>query len=223
MRSGPPRVEPGRPRRARNARGEGGRLRDELIEAASHLIAEHGDVDAASIRAVARQAGVSAPSVYLHFADRDALVAAVVARRFDDLTDAIDRALASADAQSSPVAALRAGCRAYVNYGVTNPGHYRVLFDAPAPIALEGEPADASQDALGTLVDVIAACQGAGAARSGDTFTLAVTLWAAMHGLVMLEISGRGLPESVRDVMLDAMIAGLVGVDLAASPRRRRR
>jgi AcrR family transcriptional regulator len=204
-------IEPGRPRRQRNARGEGGRLRDELIGAALEVIAQEGSADAATIRAVARRAGVSAPSVYLHFADRDALLAAVVVRLFDDLTDTVDGALDGLDPATSPAGALRAGCRAYIDFGLDNPGHYRLLFDEPVKLSDE-EAALASHDALGTLVDGIASCQAAGAARDGDPFTMAVTIWSALHGIVMSAISGRGFPEPDVDTMLELVLSGMTGV-----------
>ena len=56
--------------RRRNQRGQGARLREELIEAASDLLADQGNPDQVSIRAVATAAGVTPPSIYLHFADR---------------------------------------------------------------------------------------------------------------------------------------------------------
>jgi len=207
----PTSIEPGRPRRQRNARGEGGRLRDELIAAALDVIAHDGSADAATIRAVARRAGVSAPSVYLHFADRDALLAAVVVRLFDDLTDTVDHVLDALDPGTSSAHALRAGCRAYIDFGLGNPGHYRLLFDAPVTLS-DAEAALASQDALSTLVDGIASCQMSGAARDGDPFTMAVTIWSALHGIVMIAISGHGFPEPDIDTMLELVLSGLAGV-----------
>ena len=208
---GPKIIEPGRPRRQRNARGEGGRLRDELIEAALDVIAHDGNADAATLRAVARRAGVSAPSVYLHFADRDALFAALVVRLFDDLTDSLDRVIGALDPGTSPVHALRAGCRAYVDFGLDNPGHYRLLFDEPVTL-IESEPHLAADDALGTLVDAIAGCQAVGAAREGNPYTMAVTIWSALHGIVMIAISGRGSPEPSIDTMLELVLSGVTGV-----------
>src|ERR1700721_2366283 len=86
-RSRPGRQEPGR--RRRNARGQGARLSEEIVAAALTLIDREGSAEAVTLRAVAREIGIAAPSIYPHFADRDAILAAVVARLFDELTDAI--------------------------------------------------------------------------------------------------------------------------------------
>jgi AcrR family transcriptional regulator len=60
-----PRVEP----RQRNARGQGGRLRSEIVEA-SRRLTDHGG-DALTLRAIAREAGIAGPSIYDHFANVD--------------------------------------------------------------------------------------------------------------------------------------------------------
>ena len=59
---------PAHPRR-RARRGEGERLREEILVAARELLAETNDADAVSVRAVAERVGVSTPSIYLHYAD----------------------------------------------------------------------------------------------------------------------------------------------------------
>lgn len=206
------RIEPGAPRvRRRNPRGEGGRLRDELIDAASDLMAQHGNADAATIRAVARQAGVSAPSVYLHFPDRDALVQAVVEQRFHDLTDAVEAARTAAGADAGAGELLVAGCQGYVNYGLTHPGHYRVLFDTPIGSFAE-TTASAATAAFGTLVDGVAAVQAAGEAGPGDPFTLATTVWTAMHGMVSLRLTNPAFAWPPIEEMLSAVLTGVVGL-----------
>src|SRR5215469_11211930 len=114
-------------RRAPAARGEGSRLRGEIVEATARLLAAVGSDDALSLRAVAREVGVSAPSVYLHFADKEALLLAVASALFDDLESTLDRA--AAEAGEDPVARLLARGHAYVAWGLAHPGHYKVLYE----------------------------------------------------------------------------------------------
>src|SRR6187402_1454924 len=68
-----------------NRRGQGERLRDEILDAASRLLATSGSRDAVTLRAVAREAAIAAPSIYPHFPNRDAVLDAVVVRTFDQL------------------------------------------------------------------------------------------------------------------------------------------
>src|SRR6516225_5196353 len=71
--------------RARNPRGQGERLREALIDAAIELLADLQDVEALSVRAVTARVGVTPTALYLHFADKDALLVAVKARCFEEL------------------------------------------------------------------------------------------------------------------------------------------
>jgi len=204
------RIEPGRPRkRERNPRGQGAKLRDDLVEAATGLIAEHGTAEAVTIRAVARRAGVSAPSVYLHFTDRDALLQAAVEQGFHDLIDAVDGAIGAAGEDADPIAALRAGCTGYVRFGIENPGPYRMVFDTRVgPFA--SSTSDTAGDAFSTLVDGIAACQAANLARPGDPFELATVVWSAMHGMVMLQCGAEGFRWPPVERMLDRVLWGIL-------------
>ena len=72
--------------RPRNPRGEGAHLRADLLDAATRLLSSTGNPESVSIRAVAKEAGVSATAAYRHFADRDDLMAAACEHLFDLFT-----------------------------------------------------------------------------------------------------------------------------------------
>ena len=112
-------------RRARARRGQGERLREEILAAAENLLIETGDEGAVSIRAIADAAGVTPPSIYLHFADKTELLAAVCEVRFQDFDRCLEEAAAGVD---DPLEALWARGRAYVRFWLDNPEHYRILF-----------------------------------------------------------------------------------------------
>lgn len=198
--------------RRRNQRGQGARLREELIEAASDLLADQGNPDQVSIRAVATAAGVTPPSIYLHFADRKNLLRAVVAKRFDDLA----RLLSDAEAAGrDPFDALRRRCRAYFAFGREHPGHYRVLFSAaalgPKGIGTYGKTDHPGASSFIALVDSVQRCLDAGARPGGerDSFFLAIQLWAWMHGLIDLRISKPEMPWPAVGTLLDATLFDL--------------
>jgi AcrR family transcriptional regulator len=83
---------PPRGRRRPNARGQGERLREEIISAAVSMLDDLADDEALSLRAVARVVSIAATSVYLHFPDRDALVLAAMERCHHELVQAGDDA-----------------------------------------------------------------------------------------------------------------------------------
>ena len=195
------------PKRSRNPRGEGSRLRGELVSAASTLLETISGEEALSLRAVARQAGVAPQSVYLHFADRRALMTAVYAIRFGELSTELTAAAAAA-APDSPRARLAAICHAYCDYGLRHPGRYRVLFGtagAPGwePQAMPGMATwdlfrTAVRDCLDPAIDDTSAAQ------------TAVCIWAALHGLLTLRRDRPSFPwpdlTTLTDTVLTAHI-----------------
>src|SRR6201999_1952263 len=113
-------------RHRRNARGQGTRLADDIVRGALALVERTGSDEAVTLRAVAREVGIAAPSIYAHFADRDAIIMAAVAQVFDELTDAVKAAQAAVS--NDPVDRLLAGCQAYLDYGLGHPARYGLLF-----------------------------------------------------------------------------------------------
>ena len=175
--------------RARNPRGSGARLRGEIVAAAATLIARTGSDQAVTLRSVAREVGISAPSIYGHFSDRDAIVEAVVSESLEQLHLAVADAVA---AHADPVEGLYAGCSAYVEFGISEPARYRVLFGWSRPKGQSPQSDTRGLAAFNTLATNLDACVAAGRSASTDTFVDAVSIWTSLHGQVMLRAD---LPE----------------------------
>ena len=201
------------PPRARNRAGEGSRLRHELIDAAARVLAATPDGADLSLRAVAREAGVAAPSVYLQFANKAALLQAVWDSSFDQLRTAIEAAVAL---HADPALRLQAGCFAYCRFGQEHPGVYRILFEHRFPrseaLGPFGSASEAGPRALATLVDAITACIAVGIAPANDPFRLATQLWSAMHGYVVLVRLRPDFPWLSMEDHVNDLIVALVGV-----------
>ena len=190
--------------RRRNARGQGGRLGEEIVTAALALIDREGSQESVTLRAVAREIGIAAPSIYPHFADRDAIVLAVVARLFDDLAEAIRAGVAAGG--DDPVEQLVAGCDAYVRFGLAHPARYGVLFAASwpeatasycRPVVIEpgGRPLlELGAEAFALLVDAISGCVAVGASASTDVLADGTAVWVALHGTVTLRSARPAFP-----------------------------
>jgi AcrR family transcriptional regulator len=177
-----------RSRRQRNPRGQGERLRDDIIEAASRLL-EDPAAPPLSLRSVARAVGVAATSVYLHFDDCGALVRAVTTRHFGDLVRTQDEAIADL---TDPRARVHAAALAYCEFGLAHPGHYHIMFSIPIPplpLGPDGVRERApGQTALDRMLELVAAFLGG---TPGDSASMQTTLlvWQQMHGVVSLRIS----------------------------------
>lgn len=202
------------PGRQRARRGEGAALRDEILAAARGLLAETGSEEAVSVRAVADRVGVSTPAIYLHFADKEALLAEVCNQVFEALDAAMEQAAAGA---VDPMDALRQRGLAYVHFAVANPEHYRlVMMRRP----VDGESIGASdamlaEGAFAHLLSAIGRCQETGLIRADEEpFGLGLVLWAAAHGIASLLIAKPGLPwsaaEGVVERTIDSVGCGLM-------------
>ena len=191
-------------RRTRNRRGQGARLRGELVSAASTLLETISGEDALSLRAVARQAGVAPQSVYLHFADRRELMTAVYAVRFGELSAELSSA-AGAAGTDTPGARLAAICHAYCDYGLRHPGRYRVLFGTAGTPGWEPQamPGMATWDLFRAAVRD---CPDP-AADDASADQTAVCIWAALHGLLTLRRDRPSFPWPDLTTLVDTVLA----------------
>jgi AcrR family transcriptional regulator len=184
--------------RERNKRGEGAQLREEIVSAATRLL-DGGTEQSVTLRAVAREAGITAPSIYSHFADRDSILLAVTQNGFAEL----ERELrASASGLGDPVERLRAVCATYVDFAKRRPGRYRILFGAAwdARESIERVPAMAQDlevlgmGAFGVLVEAVADCAATGRSGSMDPRADAAALWVGLHGFAQLQTAASLFP-----------------------------
>ena len=110
----------------RARRGEGDRTREAILEAADRLLVESGSEEAVSVRAVADAVGLTPPTIYRHFDDKDHLLFEVCAVHFDRLDREVVAPVVAAVAD--PVEALRQIAHDYVRFGLDDPEHYRIMF-----------------------------------------------------------------------------------------------
>jgi AcrR family transcriptional regulator len=183
-----------------------GDLRAACIQAALRLV-EEGGPDAVTIRGVARLAGVSHQAPLHHFLDREALLHEVAEHGFEELVESLDR---EARPGAGPLESLRTYGVVYVLHAVEHPGLFQVMF-APC----DDPPGEA---AYRRLIELCAACQGAGELPGDDPFRLGLLVWSTVHGLAALyghmglASGASGQPTDPRvaaERTLDDLIAGL--------------
>jgi AcrR family transcriptional regulator len=224
-------VEQGVLRRTPNRRGEGERLRAEILDAACRLISELGGAEALTIRGVARAVGIAPASIYTQFADKSALVRGVIAHDYARLTAALreaDRSVAAADV----VGRARAQVHAYCRFAMENPGHYRLML-GPPPIARpnpergaqpDGERVETRRNLLAEVVyqlgQAFQRCAHAGISLRMPADRVGAMVFVAAHGRVALYHTDPGdLDPDVVYPFVDELISALLDAPRLPRPR----
>jgi AcrR family transcriptional regulator len=195
--------------RRRNPRGQGARLREEILAAAVQLVGRLGSIDALSLRAVAREAGITPMSIYAHFESKEELVWELLDVEFAALAE---RLAAAENQAQDPVARLRARCLQYVRFGLERPGRFVVLFGtAGRPTPPEVTPQELpGWPAFAGFIAAIETCVAAGSAPQLDPRAAALRLWVALHGMTVLRVSKTGFPWPPVERLVDELLQDLV-------------
>ena len=156
-----------------------GELRRALIDAATRLLESEGP-SALSLRAVAREAGVSPAAPYHHFKDKSELLDAVAAEGWTMLDEAIAKARAEA---ANPADALDEIGVAYVCFARKNPAIYRVMYDTARdkedfPVEVDGGGDSAYCKVRDTFIDA-----GANPNDVQELELATTAAWCSAHGL----------------------------------------
>lgn len=170
--------------RERNARGQGERLRVELVDAARVMLVKPVDHSPLSLRAVARTVGVSPAAVYRHFDSAELLLRAVIDDQVGQLSASMGHLRVEAD--SAEVAAIAAR---YVTWGIEHPGAYQLLFESADRLGFAVGPGTQGWHLIDDLVSWLEPRVGQQAAPA-----VATRAWSGLHGLTSLRIHKSGLP-----------------------------
>ncbi len=160
-----------------------GDLRNALLSAGVELLAERG-LDGLSLREAARRAGVSHAAPYRHFADKQALLAAIAEQGFAMLGALVEAAAAAPAAGAAE--RLRTVLAGYLAFGHAHPHHTELMFGAHAHLKPDSlhPAARATFDGLAALV--ADAMREADPHDRRDPRTVALALWGQAHGFVTL-------------------------------------
>lgn len=184
-----------------------------ILDAAGELIAEAG-YEAFSLRQVAERIGYSPTTIYLYFADKDALLFEVVLEGFDAFGSMLVEAYESA---SDPTAKLAAIGRAYIRFGLSHPVHYRLMFVHRPEFLIRPRPEDRKRaiDSFNVLFDTVQELLASGAIAPRDPVDVVHVLWTGVHGIVAMAISSPEFSEEqawrVAELYFPSILKGLQG------------
>jgi AcrR family transcriptional regulator len=194
--------------RTRGGRTSSADLESVLLAAAERVLVASG-LDGVTVRAVAAEANVAPMGVYNRFSNKAGLVAALMARAFDDLADAM-----KAD-DPDPIARLRASSAGYRDFALAHPERYRMMFfggfvptESPLDLRAHG------RSAFAVIVDAISYGIEQGSIGPTDARPAAQQLWSAMHGAIALELAGLGFVDDHQSVyagLIEVILTGMQG------------
>ncbi|WP_321963980.1 TetR/AcrR family transcriptional regulator [Paraburkholderia sp. J7] len=202
--------------------------RERILDAARRIVMREG-LAALSMRKIADAIGYSPASLYLHFAGRDEIAEALGQEGCAQLLAQLEPLTLIADARER----LHALAHAYVAYGCDHPQTYELIFMARKARPAHAEPAARRQNDAPVAVDepdtdaapacgaqLFAATLSALAPASGarvDSAVLAQSLWATLHGVVMLTLARAGFQHAAPGPLIDATLDAWFGTRAAAA------
>lgn len=193
--------------------------REKILDAARELFITEG-YGGVSMRKVAEKIEYSPTAIYVHFADKDDLFYELCHEDFARLAQVFQSSAMPLD----PIARLRFIGKTYIDFGLHYPNHYKLMFMTAHPPVEPKEQDDEIQgnpelDAYAFLKLTVEQAIAAGRFRDElkDAELISQTLWAAVHGVVSLEIAKgcdawvdwRPMAERI-ELMLDGVLRGLM-------------
>lgn len=172
-----------------------GNLEKALVDAGVEIVERDG-ASSLSVRAVAREVGVSHAAPHHHFRDRNELAAAVAQEGFHQLGMRLEKVIG--DRSMDPVERLTSACLAYVGFATNNPQLYRAMYAADLYEAIERSETSRGHSShwferlnetkakvFGLFVELVTAGQKQGQLRHGDASHLAKVATSLAHGLAL--------------------------------------
>lgn len=163
------------------------------------------------MRRIAQKIEYSPTTIYLYFRDKDELIGELCEETFSLLTKKIGKVVGVG---GDPVENLKRGLRAYVDFGIQHPNHYRTTFLTPhEDMGPNHRRSSAGRAAFDFLLQGVGACVQAGRFRETDVNAIGQALWAMVHGLTALQITHRDCfpwieRERLINLTIDAAVDG---------------
>jgi AcrR family transcriptional regulator len=184
--------------------------KDRILSAATDLL-DAGGPSAVTLRAVGEAAGISQSAPYRHFADKRALLDAMVRQIIQQMRAAIETATSEA---VSPSMALNLGVSQYFDFARRFPVRYRLLLEESRADTAVGKEA---REAFAAVADLVHVAESRGELRGGDSTRVVALVLGAVHGIADLEqfglVSADSDPEGIAS--LPGLLVALLSRDAA--------
>ncbi|MDZ4725588.1 MAG: TetR/AcrR family transcriptional regulator [Leptospira sp.] len=161
-----------------------GDLKKALVEATIQLLKEDG-YQSLSLRKISKLAGVSQAAPYRHYNDLESLIADVASEGFKLLTDQLSKIRRKA--KSNPLLQFRESGLSYVEFALTNPDLFQIMYGNQIQNHSEYETLIAAEDEpFEILKEIITDCKNAKIIKTADIEKTSIAAWTMVHGIAVL-------------------------------------
>jgi AcrR family transcriptional regulator len=161
-----------------------GDLKNALISAGIEILAEDGE-NGLSLRKVAGRAGVSHSAPYAHFADKQALIAAISTEGYRRLYEKL--IAVTQTYPGDPLCQLVETAWVYTRFAMDDTAHFKITFSGIIEKEKDyPEFVEMSKRSFSVVEAIVKTCQEAGVLEAGPTDAVAVSVWSMVHGFVSL-------------------------------------
>jgi AcrR family transcriptional regulator len=176
-------------------------MREDILDATDRLLFEKGDAHDISIEAVVEAVGCTPPALYYYFPSKEELLSEACRRQYAAFAEQLE---ASIPPTEDPIAELVARGHAYLDWAVTHPEHYRLLFMTTNRVLPEDQVPDPSQSAgLAELIDNLTRAIAAGLIAPGEPLPMAFALWSTVHGVASLAVTNPTIPPELAHAVIE--------------------
>jgi len=164
-------------------------VRQKILEVAKNLFLKHG-YESTSIRKIAQQMEFSPTTIYLYYKDKGDIMYALHQEGFKMLSSQF----LVIQSVEDPFERLKAMGRIYMRFALENPDFYELMFVMKEPIEFVNKHCasewEEGEFAFNSLLKTVMDCKEVGYFKQMDLNSMALNVWATMHGLCTLKLQG---------------------------------
>ncbi|KFI26330.1 TetR family transcriptional regulator [Haematobacter missouriensis] len=189
------------------------------VEETIRLLAQQGDFDV-PLTSVAQAVGCTAPALYGHFRNKNALLRAARNEGFGRLYN--EKFAVFEQMRGDPFGYLRDGSYAYARFALENPTLYRLMFSPPPKLGVSDDPwsSEAGRQVLSLLLTGLRSSQEHGYLPGADLQRYGFMFWSTIHGAVSLNIQNRLLDHAAKWDSTQSVIDALMEMIAATGPAK---